>query len=308
MRVVALSALGEVLADETASQAEVEVPQHTARLAAWCVGGQSAQPGLSGPPGKAAAAATGFAGWSATDALVYVGAGVSLARDCVVTGLPAPRRGHRDAQAAHHLVAGPAAAAAVIRTVLPAPTSVVVVSLDTAGAADLSGLTIGIDGPPRAAGPGGAPAAPVVVTARGRTHLLYDLAADRLTTRHPPPVTVTIGTSAGWRVAGVMGGAGTAASIAPLLAAAGAAALLAPLLRAPAGSAQLRWSVPAPPVPAPPVPGPPVPGPPVPGPPVPGPPVPGPPVPGPPVPGPPVPGPPRDAAPPGQPDATEEVS
>ena len=53
----------------------------------------------------------------------------------------------------------------------------VVVSLDTAQAADPSGLTIGIDGASRAADPDGAPAPPVVVAARGRAHLLYDLAA-----------------------------------------------------------------------------------------------------------------------------------
>ena len=40
VRVVALSALGEVLADQTTNQADVPMPQHTARLAAWCVGGQ----------------------------------------------------------------------------------------------------------------------------------------------------------------------------------------------------------------------------------------------------------------------------
>jgi large repetitive protein len=247
VRVVALSALGEVLADQTANQAEVEVPQHTARLAAWCVGGQAG----AGLPGAAAAAAAGMAGWSATDLLPYVGAGVSLARDCVVAGLPAPRRSDRNAQAGHSLVAAPAAAAPVIRTVLPAGTSVVVVSLDTTEAADLSGLTVGIDGAARAStGTPGALAVPVVVAARGRTHLLYDLAGGAPAAGQPGPVTVSVGTSPSWRLAGVMGGIGTAATTAPLLAASGAAHLLAPLLQAPTGSAQLNWS--APPSPGPP--------------------------------------------------------
>ena len=239
VRVVALSALGEVLADQTATQADIEVPQHTARLAAWCVGG----PAGTDPAGPAAPAA-GMAGWAATDRLPYVGAGVSLARDCVVAGLRAPRRGDRDAQAGHHLVAASAAAAPVVRTVLPAGTSVVVVSLDTAQAADPSGLTIGIDGASRAAGPDGAPAPPVVVAARGRAHLLYDLAAQAPGDGSPGPVTVSIGTSPNWRLAGVMGGTATAASTAPLLAASGAAHLLAPLLHAPAGAAQLSWTPP----------------------------------------------------------------
>lgn len=242
VRVVALSALGEVLTDQTATGANIEVPQHTARLAAWCVGGQAgagqAGTGQAGP----AAPAAGMAGWAATDRLPYVGAGVSLARDCVVAGLRAPRRGDRDAQAGHHLVAAAAAAAPVVRTVLPAGTSVVVVSLDTTQAADPSGLTIGIDGATRAAGPDGSPAPPVAVAARGRAHLLYDLAAETPGTGSPGLVTVSIGTSPNWRLAGVMGGAGTAASTAPLLAASGAAHLLAPLLHAPAGSARLSWT------------------------------------------------------------------
>jgi hypothetical protein len=238
VRVVALSALGEVLADQTANQADIEVPQHTARLAAWCVGGQ------------AGAGAAGMAGWSATDLLPYVGAGISLARDCVVAGLPAPRRGDRDAQAGHHLVAAPAAAAPVIRTVLPAGTSLVVVSLDTTEEADLSGLTIGIVGASRASGPDGAVTAPVVVSARGRAYLLYDLTAATPGSGQAAPVTVSVGTSPSWRLAGVMGGTASAASTAPLLAASGAAHLLAPLLQAPTGSVRLRWSAPAPPRPA----------------------------------------------------------
>jgi hypothetical protein len=246
VRVVALSALGEVLADQTANQAEVEVPQHTALLVAWCVGGQAG----AGLPGAAAATA-GMAGWSATDLLPYVGAGVSLSRDCVVAGLPAPRRSDRNAQAGHSLVAAPAAAAPVIRTVLPAGTSVVVVSLDTTEAADLSDLTVGIDGAARTStGTPGAVAAPVVVAARGRTHLLYDLAGGAPAAGQPGPVTVSVGTSPSWRLAGVMGGVGTAATTAPLLAASGAAHLLAPLLRAPTGSAKLNWSAPPPPGPA----------------------------------------------------------
>jgi len=228
VRVVALSALGEVLADQTTAQASVPVPQYTARLAAWCVGG-------------AGAPAAGMAGWAATDRLPYVGAGVRLARDSVVTGLRAPRRGDRDAQAAQQLVAAPAAAAPAVRTVLPAGTSVVVISLDTTQAADLSGLTIGLDGATRAAGPDGTPAPPVLVTARGRSHLLYDLVSGLQATG---PVTVSVGTSPDWRLAGVMGGPGTAGSTAPLLAAGGAAGLLAPLLRAPTGSAQVSWTPP----------------------------------------------------------------
>jgi len=108
-----------------------------------------------------------------------------------------------------------------------------VVSLDTTEAADLSGLTIGIDGASRAAGSDGTFTPPMVVAARGRAHLLYDLAAETPGAGPPGPVTVSVGTSPNWRLAGVMGGTGTAASTATLLAASGVAHLLAPLLRAP---------------------------------------------------------------------------
>ena len=157
--------------------------------------------------------------------------------------MPFARTFDRNVQAGHGLVAAPAAAAPVIRTVLPAGTSVVVVSLDTTEAADLSGLTVGIDGAARAStGTAGASAAPVVIAARGRTPLLYDLAGPAPAAGQPGPVTVSVGTSPSWRLAGVMGGPGTAATTAPLLAASGAAQLLAPLLQAPTGSAQLNWS------------------------------------------------------------------
>jgi hypothetical protein len=246
VRIVALSALGEVLADETANQADVEVPAHTARLVAWCVGGTAA----AGVPTAAAGSAgsAGFCGWSATDRLPHVGAGVTLGRDCVITGLAAPRRGHRNAQAGHVLLAAAAAKAQVVRTLLPAGTSVVVVSLDTAENADLAGLSIGIDGATRVVDAAGEPTPPVVVSARGRTHLLYDLEPNAIE-RRPTPVGVTIGCDATWGVAGVMGGTGSAADSATLLAATGAAHLLAPVLRAPTGTARLRWSAPTPAIP-----------------------------------------------------------
>ena len=227
VRVVALSAMGEVLADHTANQADVVVPAHTARLVAWCVGGTDTDP-------------AGFAGWSATDRLPHVGAGVTLGRDAVVTGIAPPRRGHRNAQAGHQLVAVPAGTSQVISTTLPQATSVVVISLDTADAADLSGLTIGIAGGSRATGADGTPTPPQIVSARGRSHLVYDVSPDAVARNSS--LVVTVGSDPTWRVVGVMGGPGTAASTASLLAATGAAHLLAPLLHAPTGSAQVRWS------------------------------------------------------------------
>ena len=241
VRVVALSALGEVLADQTANQAEVEVPQHTARLAAWCVGGQAG----AGLPGAATAASAGMTGWSATDLLPYVGAGVSLARDCVVAGLP--RAAPQQPQRAGWTQFGGRPRRG--RAGHPDGTPGRDVGRGGVARHHRGGRRVRPDGRhrrrrPRVHRDAGALAAPVVVAARGRTHLLYDLAGGAPAADKPGPVTVSVGTSPSWRLAGVMGGIGTAATTAPLLAASGAAHLLAPLLQAPTGSAQLRWSMP----------------------------------------------------------------
>ena len=168
---------------------------------------------------------------------------MTLGRDAVVTGIAPPRRGHRNAQAGHQLVAVPAGTSQVIATTLPPGTSVVVVSLDTADAADLTGLTVGIAGGSRPAGADGNPTPPQIVSVRGRSHLVYDVSPDAVARNSS--LVITVGSDPSWRVVGVMGGAGTAASTASLLAATGAAHLLAPLLHAPTGSAQVRWVGPA---------------------------------------------------------------
>jgi hypothetical protein len=235
VRVVAVSAMGEVLADQTATASEVAVPSHTARLVLWCLGGSSLD--AAGKPISVGASA-GLAGWVSTDRLPFVGAGVTLGRDAVITGLAAPRRGHRNAEAAHHLVATPASDSPVVRTTLPPITSVIVVSLDAGSAADLSGLTVGITGATRPLDGDGNPAPPIVVTAHGRTHLAYDVEPSA----NQQPVVVSIGTDSDWSLVGVMGGVTSAAAIANLLATGGAAGLLAPLLQAPTGQAQVRWS------------------------------------------------------------------
>jgi hypothetical protein len=60
----------------------------------------------------------------------------------------------------------------------------------------------------------------------------------------PSAVEVTVGTSASWRLTGVLGGPADAATTAARIAAQGAAAAAAPLLRAPTGSAMVSWHVP----------------------------------------------------------------
>jgi hypothetical protein len=254
VRVIGLSALGEVLLDQTRNQAGLEVAPHTARLVAWCVGGTVDAGNAAGTT----AVSSGLAGWSATDRLPYVGAGVTLGRNCVITGLAAPRRHQARAEAGHQLVAGLARAAQVVRTLLPAATTVVVVSVDAVPGAGVTGLTLGLDGASRAQVAAGTPTPPVVVSANGRTHLLYDVvpvvpaggvAAGAALA--PPTVSVTVGTNPSWNVSGVMGGTTSAAALGIRLAATGAGDLLAPLVNAPTGSAQVRFAPPPPPPPPP---------------------------------------------------------
>ena len=228
VRVVALSRTGQVLADATGTALTVPVPQHTARVALWCVGGDGSRP-------------AGLAGWTDVSRLPQPAARALLAADAVVTGVPRARRGMAAVSTATVPAAAAAAAAKFVTTRLPSDTAVVVVCADQDGGdSGLAGLTLGLAGAIRRPAPGsqdGGAAPPVLVAAGDRAYLLYDV----VPTVKDPAVEVSVGTSAGWRLAGVLGGPGDAATTAAQLAAHGAAALAAPLLRAPTGSATVTW-------------------------------------------------------------------
>jgi hypothetical protein len=236
VRVVALSVAGRVLADATGVQlAAMEIPQHTARVALWCVGGDGTRP-------------AGLAGWADVSRLPQAGARTLLGADAVVNGVPAARRGAAVVSTATVPAATAAAAAGFVTTRLPADTQVIVVSVDPAGEdRDLTGLTLGLQGAARLTGPDGEPVAPTVVTAGARMHLLYGVvpaAPAASAGAAPAAVEVTVGTSASWRLTGVLGGPADVATTAARIAAQGAAAVVAPLLRAPTGSARVSWHVP----------------------------------------------------------------
>jgi len=241
VRVVALSLTGRVLADAAGPQLSVVVPQYTARVALWCVGGDGRRP-------------AGLAGWTDVSRLPQAGARTLLGADAVVNGVPRAKRGPAGVTGAAVSTATVQAGVAVadagfVTTRLPADSAVVVVSVDPAGDdRDLAGLTLGLDGASRPTGPDGAPLPPTVVTAGARMHLVYAVvpapppaAANAL----PPAVEVTVGTSASWRLTGVLGGPADAATTAARIAAQGTAAAAAPLLRAPTGSATVSWHIPA---------------------------------------------------------------
>jgi hypothetical protein len=139
-----------------------------------------------------------------------------------------------------------AAGAGFVTTRLPADTQVVVVSVDPAGDdRDLTGLTLGLDGASRLTGPDGAALPPTVVTAGARMHLLYGVVPATAGADPPAAVEVTVGTSASWRLTGLLGGPADPATTAARIAAYGVAAIAAPLLRAPTGSATVSWQIPS---------------------------------------------------------------
>jgi large repetitive protein len=226
VRVVALTVTGQVLLDAAGLQLTVTIPQHAARVALWCVGGDGTRP-------------AGLAGWADLSRLPQVGSRTLLAADAVVNGAASARRGPAAVSAATVPAAAAVQDSGFVTTLLPADTRTVVVSVDPAGDdRDLTGLTLGLDGAARAAGADGTPTPPTVVTAGARMHLLYPVVPSA-------GVEVTVGTDARWRLAGVLGGPADVATSAAQLAAQGAAAAVAPLVRAPAGSARVMWSIPS---------------------------------------------------------------
>jgi large repetitive protein len=228
VRCVALSGLGGVLADSTLTTGSFPVPQMTARLAIWCVGGSGST-------------AAGLSGWAATDRLPYIGCGVSLGAGAVISGLPAPDRGFRRVQAAVAPIAAAAASAGAVWTTLPAGTTVVVISLDATADADLSSLSLGLSGAVRSADANGDPIPPTLVTAAGRGHLVYAVSPDQAG-GPAAGVVVSVITGSEWRLAGVLGGTSDVATIAARLAASGAAGCVAPLIQGPTGSAAVSWA------------------------------------------------------------------
>jgi hypothetical protein len=229
VRVIALSVTGRVLSDETAVQLTTAVPQNTARVALWCVGGDGSRP-------------AGMAGWCDPSRLPQVGARTLLGADAVLNGVGSARRGPAAASTATVPALTATAGAAYLTTRLPLDTQIVIVGLDPAGDdTDLTGLTLGISGAARAAGADGQPAPPSVVVCDARTFLLYAITPDADATG----VEVTVASDVRWRLSAVLGGPADIATTAQGLAASGAAALAAPLVRDPTGSARVTWQTPS---------------------------------------------------------------
>ena len=228
VRVIALSVAGRVLADQTGLQLTAVVPQNTARVVLWCVGGDGSRP-------------AGLAGWCDPSRLPQVGARTLLGADAVINGVGSARRGPAAVSTATVPALSAIAAAAYVSTTLPADTQVVIVGLDPAGDdTDLTGLTLGVSGAARTASADGQPVAPTVVVSGARTFLLYAVSPDA----QAALVEVTVASDARWRLAAVLGGPADVATTASQLGAQGAAALAAALVRDPTGSARVTWGTP----------------------------------------------------------------
>jgi hypothetical protein len=160
----------------------------------------------------------------------------------VVNGATVPRRGPAAVSAASVPTAGAVGSGGFVSTRLPADAGVVVVIVDPVGDdRDLTGLTLGLDGATRAISPDGAAVPPAVVASGPRMCLLYGITP----AEGVPAVEVTVGASARWRLAGVLGAPGDVATTAAQLAGSGPANAAAPQIRSPIGSATVSWNVPA---------------------------------------------------------------
>lgn len=235
-RVVALAHGGAVLGDVTAAvqggaaarTAGLALPRGTERLAVAIAGDTRAE-------------APGLFGWHTGSALAYVGWSTALAAGATVRaegGTVRPTRHRRTAGwvRAAELVTG----TAVVVTRFVSPVTVVVVAIDDPVGTDAArGISLGLSGALRPLGADGAPSPPLSALRGNRTFLAYEVEPDP-----EEPVVVSVASEDGWHLAGVLGGAGSAASVADLLASRGIDAAVRPVLPGVGGSRSLSWQQP----------------------------------------------------------------
>jgi hypothetical protein len=129
---------------------------------------------------------------------------------------------------------------AVVVTRFVSPVTVVVVAIDDPVGTDAArGLSLGLSGALRPLGADGAPSPPLSAVRGNRTFLVYEVEPDP-----EEPVVVSVASEDGWHLAGVLGGAGSAASVADLLASRGIDAAVRPVLPGVGGSRSLSWQQP----------------------------------------------------------------
>ncbi len=202
-RVVLLSAGGTVLMDRAADQPalstrdgtrSVTLPMGAARLAVVCEGE------------RGAADRQGLAGWHAGLSMPIMGHGTALAPGAVVQARGEPLAPH-DERADGGWVQGSELAhgtSTVTTRFSGRPRCVLIVLDDPTAFGDpvaARELMMGLQGAQRLAGIGSEAWPPVLLSAEGRSVLAYDIvpAADT-----KQPVSVAIGTDAGWSLVGVM--------------------------------------------------------------------------------------------------------
>lgn len=239
VRVVALDATGQPLADTTAREARVEVPARTARIAVLGVGVTVGE--LGAPTDAKDESASGLPGWHASARVAEVVPGTALTPGGLVRGPGAARRGGAFVPAAMPTAAEVVRGVGLVETTLPARVRTVVVALERGSGGDdaVEGLVIGMRGLRRRTGADGE-LPPRVVASGPRTVLLYPVepeAARDAATR----ATVSVASDERWEVAGVLGSTQASERIAADIAASGVETLLAPLVASSLGAATVTW-------------------------------------------------------------------
>lgn len=234
VRTVILDRAGEVLADRTGDQYDMNTPVGAHRVVLLGVGRVGANNGAS--PG-------GLAGWQETTALARAAPGTFIGPRCVVIadgGLRPDRRSAEARSSAALLPAGAAVAAAeMITTRLPGETTAVAVILDGVDEARCGDvlareLILRLDG----AAPDGRP--PVLLATENRLIAIYGARPHRAA----DAVAVHLARPEHWRVAGLVGGPLERDALVTQLDSSDVSSLIGPLVATSIGISKAAWSPP----------------------------------------------------------------
>ena len=250
-RVVMVSAGGQLLKDRPADATSVDrgraaaerrlaVPMGTARIAVLCEGAREPD-----------AAAQGLWGWHAGLSMPWLGQGTALAPGAVVQSRGEPLAAHAERLAGGWVQGSELAhgTSSVMTRFQGRPRTVLLVLDDPTAFGDpvpARELMLALQGATRPLGPDRQPRPPVLLAAEGRSVLAYDIVPDADAARRvPEPVSVSVGSDAGWSLVGVMASEVLdARAAAALVAARGLDAALQPLAGSRAAAdaqTQLQW-------------------------------------------------------------------
>ncbi len=235
-RVVALAHGSEVLFDGAAANG-IDVPLRTERIVVLALGDN-------------AAAVNGLSGWHSGQELAYVGWGSALAAGSLVHAEGARVRNTRQRfragwMHAAELVTG----TTIVSTRFNAPVHTILVLIDDQLSSNAErGLSLTLDGADRLVDQQGQAVPPIAVIVANRSALIYSVVP---TKADAGPVTVSVGSQAGWHLSGVMAGDDAPETLANRIAASGLDSLVGPVVPGNHGTVKLSWVEGQSPAPAP---------------------------------------------------------